>query len=65
MAAETNEMDTRAEDKARTEGRLAEFWEEEDGVCCPYCGCKVTYQYGDSGDKDKCSSCGSIFYNYF
>ena len=29
MSAETNDLDTRAEDKARTEGRLAEFWEEE------------------------------------
>ena len=64
MGAETNELDTRAEDKARTEGQLAEFWEEE-GACCPYCGCKVTYPYGDSEIKDKCSACGSIFYNYF
>lgn len=29
MGADTNELDTRDEDKARTEGRLAEFWEED------------------------------------
>ena len=31
MGADTNELDTRDEDKARTEGRLAEFWEEDEG----------------------------------
>ncbi|MFA5340270.1 MAG: hypothetical protein WC332_00695 [Clostridia bacterium] len=29
MGAETNDLDTRDEDKARTEGRLVEFWEED------------------------------------
>jgi hypothetical protein len=29
MGADTNELDTRDEDKARTEGRLAEFWEKD------------------------------------
>jgi len=29
MGMDTNDLDTRDEDKARTEGRLAEFWEEE------------------------------------
>ncbi|MEN6423338.1 MAG: hypothetical protein ABFD76_15470 [Smithella sp.] len=30
MGNETNYEDTRDEDKARTEGRLAEFWEEDE-----------------------------------
>jgi len=29
MGADTNDLDTREEDKARTEGWLAEFWEDE------------------------------------
>ncbi|MFA5323953.1 MAG: hypothetical protein WC373_14875, partial [Smithella sp.] len=28
MGMDTNDLDTRYEDKARTEGRLEEFWEE-------------------------------------
>ena len=65
MGMDTIELDTRDEDKARTEGRLAEYYDEDEGASCPDCGCKVTYQYDDNGEMDKCSACGKIFYSYF
>jgi hypothetical protein len=32
-------------------------------MSCPNCGCKVTYQYGDSDYYyyERCSYCGCIF----
>lgn len=30
-------------------------------MSCPYCGCKVTYQYNDSEYLERCASCGKVF----
>jgi DNA-directed RNA polymerase subunit RPC12/RpoP len=30
-------------------------------MACPDCGCKETYQYGDSDILEKCANCGKIF----
>jgi len=30
-------------------------------MACPECGCKETYQYGDSEIFERCQNCGKIF----
>lgn len=30
-------------------------------MACPYCGCKVTYQYDNSEYLERCANCGKVF----